>query len=180
MNEQNKKTIGKFLSLILRHEPSKIGITLDAQGWADVDELIAKCNKHHHRLTKDDLIEIVDTNDKKRYSFNHDRTKIRANQGHSIKIDLALDPAEPPEFLYHGTATRFVQSIREQGILKGSRQHVHLSLDVQTAVKVGSRHGKVEVLTILSGKMYRDGIVFYVSDNGVWLTDYVDVKYISK
>ena len=164
MTEQDKKRIGKFLSLILRHDPDKIGLELDEQGWANVK----------------DLIEIVETNDKQRYSFNEKRNKIRANQGHSIDIDLALSPVEPPEFLYHGTATRFLSSIMEQGIIKGSRQHVHLSKDKETATKVGSRHGKVIVLTIMTGKMHQDGILFYQSDNGVWLTDYVDVKYISK
>lgn len=180
MTEQDKKRIGKFLSLILRHEPQKIGIELDEQGWANVKELIEKCNKHHYHFSMEDLIEIVETNDKQRYSFNEKRNKIRANQGHSIDIDLALRPVEPPEYLYHGTATRFVSSIMEQGILKGSRQYVHLSKDKETATKVGSRHGKPSILTIMSGNMYKDGILFYQSNNGVWLTDYVDVKYISK
>lgn len=180
MTEQDKKRIGKFLSLILRHEPQKIGIELDEQGWANVKELIEKCKKHRYHFSMEDLIEIVETNDKQRYSFNEKRNKIRANQGHSIDIDLALRPIEPPEYLYHGTATRFVSSIMEQGILKGSRQYVHLSKDKETATKVGSRHGKPAILTIMSGNMYKDGILFYQSDNGVWLTDYVDVKYISE
>lgn len=180
MTEQDKKRIGKFLSLILRHDPQKIGIELDEQGWANVKELIEKCKKHRYHFSMEDLIEIVETNDKQRYSFNEKRNKIRANQGHSIDIDLALSPIQPPEYLYHGTATRFLSSIMEQGILKGSRQHVHLSKDKETATKVGSRHGKPTILTIMSGKMYKDGIQFYQSDNGVWLTDYVDVKYISE
>ncbi len=180
MTEENKKRIGKFLSYVLRHEPDKIGIELDENGWANVQELIEKCKKHRCHFSMNDLIEIVETNDKKRYSFNEKRNKIRANQGHSIDIDLGLSPVEPPEFLYHGTATRFLNSIMEEGIVKGSRQHVHLSKDKQTAEKVGSRHGKVAILTILSGKMHEDGILFYQSDNGVWLTDYIDVKYISQ
>lgn len=180
MTEQDKKRIGKFLSLVLRHDPDKIGIELDEQGWANVQELIEKCKKHRYHFSIEDLIEIVETNDKKRYSFNENRNKIRANQGHSIDIDLALESVEPPEFLYHGTATRFLSSIMEQGIIKGSRRHVHLSKDKETAIKVGSRHGKPVVLTIMSGRMYQDGISFYQSDNGVWLTDYVDVKYISE
>lgn len=179
MNETDKKRISKFLSLVLRHSPETIGIELDEQGWANVKELIEKCKKHRYHFSMEDLIEIVETNDKKRYSFNEKRNKIRANQGHSIDINLALQPVEPPEHLYHGTATRFLSSIREKGIVKGTRQHVHLSKDKDTAAKVGSRHGKPAILTILSGKMYHDGIQFYYSDNGVWLTDYIDVKYIS-
>lgn len=180
MTEQDKKRISKFLSLILRHDPDKIGLELDEQGWANVKDLIDKCKKHRYHFSMEDLIEIVETNDKQRYSFNEKRNKIRANQGHSIDIDLALSPVEPPEFLYHGTATRFLSSIMEQGIIKISRQHVHLSKDKETAAKVGSRHGKVIVLTIMTGKMHQDGILFYQSDNGVWLTDFVDLKYISK
>lgn len=180
MTEQHKKRIGKFLSLILRHEPSKIGLTLDENGWANVQELIEKCKKKRYHFSMDELVGIVETNDKKRYSFNEKRNKIRANQGHSIDIDLALTPVEPPEFLYHGTATRFLSSIMDEGVIKGSRQHVHLSQDKETATKVGSRHGKVAILTIMSRQMYQDGIAFFQSDNGVWLTDYVDAKHISK
>ena len=179
MNETDKKRIGKFLSLVLRHSPQTIGIELDEQGWANVKELIEKCKKHRYHFSMEDLIEIVETNDKKRYSFNEKRNRIRANQGHSIDINLALQPVEPPEFLYHGTASRFVPSIMEDGIVKQSRQHVHLSKDRDTALNVGSRHGKPVVLTIMSGKMHEAGIEFYCSDNGVWLTDYVDVQYIS-
>jgi len=180
MTEQDKKRIGKFLSLVLRHQPEIIDIELDEQGWANVQELIDKCKKHRYHFSMNDLIEIVETNDKQRYSFNEKRSKIRANQGHSINIDLDLEAVEPPEFLYHGTATRFLSSIMEQGIIKGSRQHVHLSKDKETATKVGSRHGKPIILTIMSGQMYRNGIFFYQSDNGVWLTDYIDTKYISE
>lgn len=180
MTEQDKKRIGKFLSLVLRHDPQKINLELDEQGWADVKELIEKCKKHRYHFSIEDLIEIVETNDKKRYSFNEKGNKIRANQGHSIDIELGLTPIMPPEFLYHGTATRFLTSIMEKGIIKGSRQHVHLSKDKETATKVGARHGKPIILTIMSGKMYEDGVLFYQSDNGVWLTDYVDIKYISE
>lgn len=180
MTEQDKKRIGKFQSLVLRHDPDKIGLELDEQGWANVKDLIDKCKKNRYHFSMEDLIEIVETNDKQRYSFNEKRNKIRANQGHSIDIDLALSPVEPPEFLYHGTATRFLSSIMEQGIIKGGRQHVHLSKDKDIAIRVGSRHGKAIVLTIMTSKMHKDGILFYQSDNGVWLTDYVDIKYISQ
>lgn len=178
MTEQDKKRISKFLSLILRHEPDKIGLNLDVNGWANVKELIEKSKKHRYHFSMEELTEVIETNDKQRFSLNEKRTKIRANQGHSININLALSPSEPPEYLYHGTATRFFSSIMEEGIIKGSRQHVHLSKDKETATKVGSRHGKVIVLTIMTSQMYKDGILFYQSDNGVWLTDYVDVKYI--
>lgn len=180
MNETDKKRIGKFLSLVLRHSPETIGIELDEKGWVDVSELIKKCAKHRYVFTITQLEEIVATNNKKRYAFNDSKTKIRANQGHSININLELNPVEPPAYLYHGTATRFLPSIRVKGILKGNRQHVHLSKDKDTAVNVGSRHGKPAVLTIMSGKMYENGILFYCSDNGVWLTDYIDTKYISE
>lgn len=180
MTEQDKKRVGKFLSLVLRHDPAKIGIELDENGWANVKELIEKCKKYRYHFSMDDLIEIVETNDKKRYSFNEKRNKIRANQGHSIDIDLALSPIEPPEFLYHGTATRFLSSIMEEGIVRGSRQHVHLSMNKETATKVGSRHGVPVILTIMAGQMHKDGLLFYCSDNGVWLTDYIDPKYLSK
>lgn len=180
MTEQNKTKIGKLLSMILRHEPEKIGITLDENGWAEVKELREKCARKHLHFTIDELEEIVATNNKKRYSFNENKTKIRANQGHSIDIDIDLPTITPPEFLYHGTAERFLSSIGEKGIQKMSRQHVHLSHEKSTAENVGSRHGKAVVLTILSRKMYADGIKFYQAANGVWLTDYIDPKYISK
>ena len=179
MEEARKKSIGKFLSLILRHEPSKIGIQLDANGWADIEELIQKCGKYRVSFTRKELEEIGATNNKKRYSLNDDQTKIRANQGHSIAVDLEFTPQEPPAFLYHGTADRFLPSIYSEGIKKMSRQHVHLSQDKETAIAVGSRHGRVVVLTILAGKMQEEGLLFYCSANGVWLTDYIDPKYIS-
>lgn len=180
MDEIRKKSIGKFLSLVLRHEPSKIGIQLDDNGWADVEELISKCGKHRVSFTKKELDEIVETNNKKRYAYSEDGTKIRANQGHSITVDLEFTSVEPPQFLYHGTADRFLNSIEVEGIKKMSRQHVHLSQDKETAINVGSRHGRVVVLTILAYKMYEDGVAFFQSANGVWLTDYIDPKYISK
>jgi len=180
MNENAKKRIGKFISLVLRHEPQVIGLNLDEEGWADVNELIAKCNGKGVTFTIDQLEEIVETNDKKRYSFNADKTRIRANQGHSVNIDLGLIPLQPPQYLYHGTADRFLESILKDGICKMSRQYVHLSQDEDTAYKVGIRHGKPYILTVMSGKMFQDGISFYQSENGVWLTDYVSPDYILK
>jgi len=178
MNEQQNKRISKFLSLILRHQPEIINLTLDENGWTNVEELREKCAKHKIDFTLEELDEVVETNDKKRFIFNDDKTRIRANQGHSISIDLALQTQQPPEFLYHGTAQANIHSILENGIEKRSRQHVHLSQDKETATKVGMRHGKPIILTIRTGKMVEDGILFYLSENNVWLTDFVDAKYI--
>lgn len=177
-NKNDIESLGRFLSLILRHSPQTIGITLDNFGYANVNELISKMNKYGKHIDFDTLKLIVDTNNKKRYSFNQDFTKIRANQGHSIDVDLQLEEKTPPNVLYHGTATRFLDSIRKGGINKQTRQYVHLSKDVDTAIKVGKRHGQVIVLILDTAKMYKDGIKFYLSDNGVWLTDYVNPKYI--
>ncbi|WP_405205758.1 RNA 2'-phosphotransferase [Aquimarina sp. LLG6339-5] len=174
----NTKQISKFLSLILRHNPGKIGLQLDENGWADVNELIYKSNTHRNQLNIEVLKEVVRTNDKKRFAFNEDDTKIRANQGHSIKVNLEYTPIQPPEFLYHGTVGKFREDIRRKGLLKMSRHHVHLSEELETAVKVGSRRGVPIILTVRSGEMYRDGIEFYQSDNGVWLTDTVPPEYI--
>ena len=179
MNEQHKKRISKYLSLVLRHKPEVIGLNLDENGWADVEELQEKCAKQNRDFSLKELDEIVETNDKKRFIFNEDKTRIRANQGHSIDIDLALKPQQPPEFLYHGTAEANLTSIFEKGIEKRSRQHVHLSQDKETATKVGIRHGKPLILIIKTKEMYDDGIEFYLSENNVWLTDFVNAKYIS-
>ncbi|MGD1318587.1 RNA 2'-phosphotransferase [Chryseobacterium sp. 2R14A] len=180
MNEQKKKKISKFLSYVLRHHPELIGLNIDENGWANVDELITKSTKDSQGFTFEELDEIVQTNSKKRFAFNEDKTRIRASQGHSIDINLALTPQQPPEFLYHGTAQNNIDSILENGIEKRSRQHVHLSIDKETATNVGMRHGRPIILTISTEKMFDDGILFYLSENNVWLTDFVDAKYISK
>ncbi|MCT2408763.1 RNA 2'-phosphotransferase [Chryseobacterium antibioticum] len=180
MNEIENKRISKFLSLILRHQPETIQLKLDENGWAEVSELITKSAKGRMHFSFEDLEEVVETNNKKRFAFNEDKTKIRASQGHSIDIDLALKTIQPPDFLYHGTAETNMASILEKGIQKRSRQHVHLSADKETATKVGMRHGKPVILTIRTKEMHEDGIAFYLSANGVWLTDFVDAKYISK
>lgn len=181
MNEQHKKKTSKFLSYVLRHHPELINLNLDENGWANIDELITKLKRDSYQgLTFEELNEIVETNDKKRFIFNEDKTRIRANQGHSIDINLALIPKQPPEFLYHGTAQSNIDSIFEKGIEKRNRQHVHLSQDKETATKVGMRHGKPVILTIDTEKMFDDGIEFYLSENNVWLTDFVDIKYISQ
>ena len=169
----------KFLSLILRHKPETIGIKLDEHGWADVSELISGISKTRPFDMKM-LEEIVRTDNKQRYSFNEDKTLIRANQGHSIPVDVELEKKTPPEFLYHGTGEKFVSSIDKEGLLSKSRLYVHLSKDTDTAVKVGSRHGKPVVYRVAAGKMADDGYGFFLSVNGVWLTKAVPAEYLSK
>jgi putative RNA 2'-phosphotransferase len=175
MTEQQRTKISKRLSYILRHAPDSVGLTLDENGWASVHDLMSKFGRP---LSIEDLNEVVETNEKKRFAFNDDLTKIRASQGHSIEIDLAYQPTTPPEFLFHGTATRFIESIKKDGLLKGSRHHVHLSLDEVTARKVGARHGSPVILTLKSKEMYEAGYVFYVSENDVWLTEHVPTRFI--
>ena len=169
----------KYLILILLHKPETIGITLDEHGWANVDELIAGIAKTHD-CDMDILEEIVRTDEKQRYSFNEDKTLIRANQGHSIAVDVELEEAVPPEELWHGTGEKYVESIDRQGLIPKSRLYVHLSKDRDTAVKVGSRHGKPVIYLVKAGDMSRDGYPFYLSKNGVWLTKKVPVEYLKK
>lgn len=179
MDEKEQKKISKFLSLILRHKPEAVGITLDPQGWASTAELLTKAHYKGLPLTMGQLREVVENNDKKRFVLSRDEGKIRASQGHSIPVDLGLVEQEPPQVLYHGTAASNLRSIREQGINKKSRQHVHLSGDVPTAMKVGGRHGKPVVLEVNSLDMHRQGKKFYLSENGVWLTDEIPPEFIN-
>jgi len=167
-----------FISLVLRHQPDAAGIKLDEHGWANVDELIEGISNTGRIIDKDILEEIVRTDNKQRYSFNEDKTLIRANQGHSVPVDVELEEKQPPQYLYHGTAERFLDSIMAEGLKPMSRLYVHLSKDKETAVKVGKRHGKPVVLKIKAEEMWKDEIKFYLSQNGVWLTKYVDKKYI--
>jgi len=178
INEKENTRISKFLSYVLRHKPEEIGLTLDENGWADVNSLIDQANKAGIPLTFEILEHIVDTNSKRRFSFNDKQDKIRANQGHSIEIDLALKPTEPPGILYHGTAEKFVASILITGLLKQDRHHVHLSSTIETAKKVGQRRGKAFVFEVLAAEMYKNNFEFFLSENGVWLTDCVPVKYL--
>lgn len=173
------KETSKFMSLSLRHKPETIGISLDEHGWANVDELIAGIAKTHE-MNMDILEEIVATDEKQRYAFNDDKTLIRANQGHSIPVDVELEEAVPPEFLWHGTGEKFASSIDEQGLIPKSRLYVHLSKDEETAKKVGSRHGKPVLYKVHSRRMSEDGYKFYLSKNGVWLTKKVPVEYLNK
>lgn len=172
--------ISKFLSLVLRHQPEKIGIQLDQNGWTDIDELIEKANENGIQFDRETLNHIVATNTKKRFAFNETLDKIRASQGHSIEIELGYTNQKPPEILYHGTGEKSVQSIVDTGLEKRSRQHVHLSSDIETAIKVGQRHGKPYVFKVLAEQMYNDNFQFFISDNGVWLTDNVPTKYLKK
>lgn len=170
--------ISKYMSLILRHKPDVIGIELDEHGWANVNDLISGIEKDNHGFNFELLEEIVRSDSKQRYSFNDDKTLIRANQGHSIPVDVELEEKEPPEYLYHGTGEKYVKSINQDGLIPKSRLYVHLSKDIETAENVGRRHGKEVVYRIDSGQMYRDGYKFYLSENGVWLTKEVPVKYL--
>ena len=175
------KSTSKFLSLILRHRPETIGITLDEHGWADVSELIQGINRTgKHSLTPELLEEIVRTDEKQRYAFNGDHTLIRANQGHSIPVDVELEEAVPPAVLYHGTGEKYAVSIDRQGLLPQSRLYVHLSSDVVTARKVGSRHGRPVIYSIDCAAMAADGYRFFLSANHVWLTEKVPPEYLRK
>lgn len=167
----------RFISLILRHKPSEIGIELDEHGWANVAELIEGINKKQP-FDMAQLEEIVASDDKQRYSFNEDKTLIRANQGHSIPVDVELKESLPPDILYHGTGEKYVSSINDMGLIPKSRLYVHLSKDMETAVNVGKRHGKPVIYIIDSKKMAADGYKFYLSVNNVWLTKKVPVEYL--
>lgn len=166
---------GRYIAYLLRHRPDAAGLTLDEHGWAKTEELLAGT-----ALTMEELEKIVRTDEKQRYSFNADKTRIRANQGHSIQVDVELTEKKPPAVLFHGTAVRFRESIEAQGLLPGKRLYVHLSPDVETALKVGKRHGKPMVYRVDAGRMYGDGVVFYQSENGVWLTKTVSPEYLER
>lgn len=173
------ESLGRYLSLVLRHNPAAAGISLDQHGWADVEALLSGAAKAGKNISMDTLERIVRENNKQRYSFNDDHTKIRANQGHSVYVDLELEPRTPPDILYHGTALRFLEDIRGKGIKRQSRQYVHLSADRQTALAVGSRHGAPLILEINAKAMAEAGYLFYCSENGVWLCDQVPWNYIT-
>jgi putative RNA 2'-phosphotransferase len=179
MTEQQRIKLSKFLSLVLRHQPETIGINLDSAGWVAVDVLLEALQRHCRAVSPEDLREIVATSDKKRFAFSPDGKMIRASQGHSVEVDLAYEAQQPPELLYHGTATRFLDAILTHGLVKQNRHHVHLSPDRATAVNVGQRHGKPVVLVVRAGEMHREKIPFYLSANGVWLVDAVPAKYLS-
>jgi putative RNA 2'-phosphotransferase len=178
MNSQNATKISRFLSLVLRHQPEKIGITLTSDGWTNVDELIAAMNRNGQAVDFETLELVVETNDKKRFSFSDDGEMIRANQGHSVEVNLGYQPTPPPEILYHGTVAKFLPSIRESGIQKGQRHHIHLSASLEVANAVGKRRGQPVILTVRSSDMHSAGHIFNISANGVWLTDLVPPQFI--
>lgn len=178
MNEKQRTRTSKFLSLVLRHEPQKIGLELDPSGWAEVEPLLAACRRHGVPIKRAELEKVVATNEKKRFAFSDDGRKIRASQGHSVEVTLGYAPQTPPPHLFHGTATRFLESIRAEGLRKGERHHVHLSADAETARSVGQRHGRPVILIIQTEAMLALGHSFFVSENGVWLTEHVPVEFI--
>lgn len=176
MTDARRTTVSKYISKHLRHAPEAIGLTLGDGGWVSIDELISAAAKHRFAFTRGELDELVRLCAKQRFAVDGDR--IRANQGHSVEVDLALDPVAPPALLYHGTATRFRESIVAAGLLKMRRQHVHLSADLETAIAVGKRHGKPLVLAVDTMSMSRDGFAFFRAANGVWLTHHVPPPYL--
>jgi putative RNA 2'-phosphotransferase len=175
----NAVQTSKFLSLVLRHKPDEIGITLDSAGWVDVDELLRACGAHGKNISHEQLEEIIASSDKQRFALTEDRTRIRANQGHSVRVELDHKPATPPDVLYHGTPEKFVESILRDGLKKMQRHHVHLSPARETATKVGERRGNPITIRIDAKQMHADGITFYLTPNNVWLVDEVAARYLS-
>jgi putative RNA 2'-phosphotransferase len=180
MNREQQKRISKRLSLHLRHEPETLGLTLEPGGWVKVDDLIKGFSNVHFNITKEQLETIVRENDKQRFSFDETGTKIRANQGHSTEVDLQLEPQTPPDILYHGTAEGALEGILQNGLQRMARHHVHLSTDKEMMLKVGQRHGKPVLLKVRAREMLGAGYTFYLSDNGVWLTDEVPAKFLEE
>jgi putative RNA 2'-phosphotransferase len=180
MNERNVIEVSKYLSYVLRHRPDAIGIALDDAGWVAVDALLDAMRRGGKGITREQLQEVVDHNSKKRFALSPDGRMIRASQGHSIEIDLAYEPLDPPEILFHGTATGKLKAILECGLVKGRRHHVHLSLDRETAIDVGGRHGRPVVLRVRAGEMAQAGHRFFCSANGVWLVDAVPPEFLEE
>jgi putative RNA 2'-phosphotransferase len=178
VDDKHRVRVSKFLSRHLRHAPADIGLTLEPGGWVPVEQLLAAAARLGRPITRAELDEVVATSDKQRFAFVDTGSRLRANQGHSVEVDLQLDPADPPAVLYHGTVAAVLPAILAGGLLKMRRHHVHLSKDVETATRVGSRHGKPVVLAVAAGKMAADGFEFFVSANGVWLVDRVPPEYL--
>lgn len=179
MAERSDTSLSKFLSLVLRHEPGTVGIELDAQGWVKVEALLRALAQHGHDVDRAKLEHLVRTSDKRRFALSADGSQIRANQGHSVDVELGYAPATPPEVLFHGTVARFLPAIRARGLLKGERHHVHLSATQDVAIQVGSRRGQAVVIAVAAGEMARSGSDFFLSDNGVWLTAHVPARFLT-
>ena len=179
MDQVSVNRLSKFLSWVLRHQPEAIGITLDTNGWTDISSLLQQAALHGHTMSRETLDHIVHTNSKQRFALDTTGTKIRASQGHTVDIALGLTPRQPPKTLYHGTAVTYADPIATKGILKQQRQHVHLSSEITTARQVGQRHGVPHIFRVDAARMYQDGFLFFLSDNGVWLTDHVPAIYLS-
>ncbi|WP_066382478.1 RNA 2'-phosphotransferase [Anabaena sp. CA = ATCC 33047] len=179
MDKSREIKISKFLSKHLRHTPELLKLSLTAGGWVEVDELLTACASHNFPISRTELEQVVKNSDKQRFSFDETGTKIRANQGHSVTVDLQLKRQIPPDILYHGTGEKSVPAILQSGILKMSRHHVHLSQDIETARKVGIRHGSPVIFSVDAMVMYQAGFTFYCSENGVWLVDHVPPEYLT-
>ncbi len=179
MRQRRRIEVSKFLTYVLRHKPETVGVVLDDGGWVDVDELLAACAAHGRPITREELDEVVISCTKRRFTLSHHGHRIRASQGHSVKVELGYAPTEPPDVLYHGTAEHSLPSIMQRGILRILRHHVHLSADVAAAAAVGRRHGKLVILRVDARGMHQAGLHFYQTPNGVWLTEHVPVQYIS-
>lgn len=178
MENRRLVKISRFLSKHLRHRPDRLGLELARGGWVGVDALLVACAAHGFPVTREELEEVVARSDKQRFSFDAPGERIRANQGHSVDVDLELEAAVPPEVLYHGTTGRFLDAILKEGLQKRNRHHVHLSLDVPTALRVGARRGRPVVLAVRAREMHDQGHAFFVSANGVWLTDHVPPEFV--
>ena len=178
MTEERLIKVSKYLSKHLRHQPARIGLTLEPGGWVGVDTLLDACARNHMPLSREQLNEVVAGNNKQRFAFDETGTRIRANQGHSVEVDLQLEPTVPPDVLYHGTGHQTAEAIRREGLQKMRRHHVHLSRDVETATNVGARHGRPVVFVIDARAMHDAGHTFYVSENSVWLTEDVPPAFL--
>ena len=179
MDRKRLVKTSKYLSRHLRHDPARLGLTLGSGGWVAVDELLRACEAHSFSLTRAELDEVVKRNDKRRFSFDPTGTMIRANQGHSVDVDLGLKPTTPPQVLFHGTGRGSLDAIMREGLKRMGRHHVHLSPDPETALRVGTRHGPPVVLEVRAGEMHIDGHEFFLTANGVWLTLEVPARYLS-
>ena len=180
MTKDRIKQRSKLLSLVLRHKPEKAGLRLGEGGWVQIDDLLAGLTAINRAMSRKQLEQVVTTNDKQRFTISDDGKRIRAAQGHSVDVDLGLKPVTPPARLYHGTATRFMKAIRKEGLRPMNRDHVHLSVDEETATKVGMRHGKIVILKVDTAGMHESGQEFYQADNGVWLTGPIAPKWFEE